>query len=81
MCTESLSLFVFVFVCVCVCVNPTMKRLWVEDADGLLDAHGDNQEEGQGVEAVDVDELDRRSFHFHRASLNQGEVTTLSKDA
>ena len=77
----------WVNVCACVWwerreyVNLTVKWLWVEDADGLLDAHGDDKEEGQGVEAVDVDELDSRTLHFHRAPLDQGQVSTLSEDA
>ena len=57
-----------------------MKGLWVEDLDRLLDAHGHDEEEGQGVEAVDVNQFDRRPFHFHWTSLDQGQVATLSKN-
>jgi hypothetical protein len=58
-----------------------MIRLRVGDLDRFLDAQGDDEEEGESVEAVDVDQLDGGALHLHRTPLNQSQVAALREHA
>ena len=58
-----------------------MERLRGRDLGRLLDEERHDEEEGQRVEAVDVDQLDGRPLHLHRGPLHQGQVATLGEDA
>ncbi len=42
-----------------------MIRLRVSNLDRFLDAQGDDEEERESVEAVDVDQLDGGALHLH----------------
>ena len=58
-----------------------MIRLRVGDLDRFLDAQGDDEEERESVEAVDVDQLDGGALHLHRTPLNQSQVAALREHA